>query len=66
MISKGLDSKTERIMKYLIRFQRVCREAGRLISVFDSSNMVEARKQLRFARSQATRNCRYWIEAVDN
>lgn len=52
-------------MKYVIRFQRTYREAGTLISDFDSATVTEARKQLREAYRQSTRNCRYWIEAVD-
>lgn len=52
-------------MKYVIRFQRACREVGTLAAGFDSSTMTEARKQLHDAYRHSTRNCRYWIDAVD-
>lgn len=52
-------------MKYVIRFQRACREAGTLTADFDSWTMTDARKQLRDAYRHSTRNCRYWIDVVD-
>lgn len=53
-------------MKYLIRFQRPDREAGTLSAEHDSMTLEEASEQLADAYSQATRNCRYWIEAIDD
>jgi hypothetical protein len=53
-------------MIYVIRFQRPCREAGTLIAEHDSTTLEEASDQLAYAYSQATRNCRYWIEAVED
>lgn len=53
-------------MIYVIRFQRVCREAGTLIAAFDSPTLEEASDKLAYAYRQATRNCRYWIEAVED
>lgn len=53
-------------MIYVIRFQRACREAGTLIAEYDSPTLEEASDTLAHAYSQATRNCRYWIEAVEN
>lgn len=53
-------------MKYVIRFQRPNREAGMLSSEHHSTTLEEASEQLALAYSQATRNCRYWIEAVDD
>lgn len=52
-------------MKYIIRFQRPNREAGTLVVQHDLTTLEEASVQLAYAYSQATRNCRYWIEAVD-
>jgi hypothetical protein len=53
-------------MKYVIRFQRPNRDAGTLSPEHDSATLEEASEQLAYAYSQATRNCRYWIEAVDD
>lgn len=53
-------------MKYVIRFQRPNREAGTVVAEHDSTTLEEASEQLAYAYGQATRNCRYWIEAVDN
>ena len=53
-------------MEYVIRFQRPNREAGMLVFEHKSSTLEEASEQLAYAYSQATRNCRYWIEAVDD
>lgn len=53
-------------MKYVIRFQRPNREAGTLAAEHDSTTLEDASEQLASAYSQATRNCRYWIEAVDD
>lgn len=53
-------------MKYVIWFQRPNREAGTLVAEHDSTTLEEASAQLAYAYSQATRNCRYWIEAVDD
>jgi hypothetical protein len=52
-------------MKYIIRFQRPNREAGTLVAEHDLTTLEEASAQLAYAYSQATRNCRYWIEVVD-
>jgi hypothetical protein len=51
-------------MKYVIRFQRPNREAGTLVAENDLTTLEEASEQLADAYNQATRNCRYWIEAV--
>jgi hypothetical protein len=53
-------------MHYVIRFQRPNRQAGTLIADHDSATLEEASNQLEYAYSQATRNCRYWIEEVDD
>ena len=53
-------------MKYVIRFQRPNREAGTLVAEHDSTTLEKASEQLSYAYSQATRNCRYWIDAVDD
>ncbi len=53
-------------MIYVIRFQRPYREAGTLIAEYDSTTLQEASDKLADAYSQATRNCRYWIEGVDD
>jgi hypothetical protein len=53
-------------MKYIIQFQRPNREAGTLLSDYHSMTLEEASEQLAFAYCQATRNCRYWIEVIDD
>lgn len=66
MIDFGQAGEGKRRMKYIIRFQRPNREAGTLAAEHDLATLEEASEQLASAYSQATRNCRYWIEAVDD
>ena len=51
-------------MKFVIRFQRPAREVGTLLSIFDTYTLSDAKEQLKDARQMATRNCRYWIDIV--
>ena len=51
-------------MRFVIRFQRTEREVGTISSQFDTFTLADAKKQLKYARKMATRNCRYWIDIV--
>ncbi len=50
--------------QFVIRFQRVGRGVGTLGDFYDATTQQQAKLNLRLARRQATRNCRYWIEAA--
>jgi hypothetical protein len=53
-------------MRFVIRYQRPVREVGTLASQFDTFTVGDAKRQLKYARRMATRNCRYWIDIVHN
>ena len=50
--------------QFVIRFQRAGRMAGTLGDFYAATTQQQAKSNLRVARRQATRNCRYWIEAA--
>jgi hypothetical protein len=51
-------------VQFVIRFQRAGRDAGTLSDFYAAATQEQAQLNLRFARGQATRNCRYWAEAA--